>query len=90
MRYLPPTLLLLLLMLLLVPEGSSPTHYTDTARGNEDQQEHDIIQRTCALEVVLTVRGVNVPEAFAKQVQPLPRGVVPETTLLACTPVPVR
>ncbi len=81
---------LVLFVLLVNTNNRSSTSFTDTARGNEDRTEHDIIQRTCALEVVLTVRGVNVPEAFAAHVMPLPRGVAPEMTLLACTPVPVR
>lgn len=49
----------------------------------------DIVQRTCALEVVLTILGAQVPEAAAVRIAPvhLPEGVVSDAPLLACMPL---
>jgi hypothetical protein len=58
------------------------------ARGNEDVLEYDIIQRTCALEVVLVVRDREDLRSAARlhDADPVPVELRSSGTMLACMP----
>ncbi|MBK8498379.1 MAG: hypothetical protein IPL52_06065 [Flavobacteriales bacterium] len=59
---------------------------------NPDLRDFDIVQHTCALEVVLVLRGIEDHRMIdrLRDTAPIPLDEQPGGTMLACMPPPVE
>lgn len=58
--------------------------------GIPDLRDFDIVQRTCALEVVLVLRELEEQRAAERDTAPIPLETQPSGTMLACVPTPTE
>lgn len=58
--------------------------------GIPDIRDFDIVQRTCALEVVLVLRELEGRRAAERDTAPIPLESQPSGILLACVPSPTE